>query len=156
MRLPASRTLRRCPRLPHPIFRRAPRDGTIGLRNPASCDPVRKRGDQVFGERLRATTGLSDDTTATEDFFPNDDFVPNIDNLFVDDMATPDNTGNQIGSSSFAPYVFLPQLLEIMLGLLLFVICLDMLLSSSLLVCMTSLVSILMVMIYLLFSWIKL
>ena len=121
MRLPASRTLHRHPRLPHPVFRRAPRDGTVGLRNPASCDPVRERGDQVFRERSRATTGLSDDTTAAEDFFLND-------SLFIDDMATPDNTSNQIGSSSSAPYVFLPQLLEIMLGLLLFAICLDMLL----------------------------
>src|SRR5438132_12386012 len=114
MRLPPSfRALRRRSRLPHPVFRRAPRDETVGLRNPASCDPVRERGDQVFRERSRATIGISSDTTA-EDFFPNDDFFPDIDSLFVD-MSTPDNTGNPIGSSSFAPYVLLPYLLEIML-----------------------------------------
>src|SRR5438128_3255110 len=81
MRLPSSRTLRRRPRPLHPIFRRAPRDGIIGLRNPAPCDPVRERGDQVFRERPHATTGLSDDTTAAEDFFPNDDYFPSVDNF---------------------------------------------------------------------------
>src|SRR5438105_11903188 len=106
MRLPPSSRALRCHlRLPHPVFRRAPRDGTVGLQNPASCDPVRERGDQVFGERSRATTGISSDTT-TEDFFPNDDFFPDVDSLFVD-MTTPDNTDNPIGSSSSAPYVFL-------------------------------------------------
>src|SRR6266511_5185507 len=99
MRLPGSRALRRRPSLSHPVFRRAPRDGTVGLRNPASCDPVRERGDQVFGERPHATNGLSDDTTAAEDFFPNDDYFPNIDNLFINDMAAPENNiGNSIGS----------------------------------------------------------
>src|SRR5438105_2716146 len=110
MRLPTSKTLRRRPRPLHPVFRRAPRDRTVGLRNPASCDPVRERGDQVFGERSHATTGFSHDTDPAEDFFPNDDFFPNINNLFVSDMATTDNTntGNQIGfsSSTPAPYVF--------------------------------------------------
>src|SRR5438105_957018 len=103
MRLSSSRILRHRPRLPRPVFRCAPRDGTVGLRNPASCDPVRERGDQVFGERSRTTTSLSDDTTVVEDFFPNDDYFPDIDNLFVNDMATPDNTGNSIGSSSSTP-----------------------------------------------------
>src|SRR5438132_7432593 len=103
MRLPHSKALRSRSSLPHPVFRRAPRDGTVGLRNPASCDPVRKRGDQVFGERSHATTGSSDDTTVAEDFFPNDDFFPDINNLFIDDMVAPDNTGNLSGSSSSAP-----------------------------------------------------
>src|SRR6266498_1273877 len=100
MRLPGFRALHRRPSLSHPVFQRAPRDGTVGLRNPASCNPVRERGDQVFGERSHATTGPSDDTTAAEDFFPNDDFFPDIGNLFIDDMDAPDNTGNAIGSSS--------------------------------------------------------
>src|SRR5438105_15480411 len=104
MRLPTSRILRRHPRPPHPVFRCAPRDGTVGLRNPAPCDPVRERGDQVFGERPHATTGLSDDTTAAEDFFPNDDYFPDVNNLFINDMAAPENNvGNSIGSSSSAP-----------------------------------------------------
>src|SRR5436190_13014048 len=136
MRLPASRTLHHHPRLPHPVFRRAPRDGTVGLRNPASCDPVREKGDQVFGERSQATTGFSDDTTAAGDFFPNNDFFPDINNLFIDDMAAPDNTGNASGSSSSAPasYVLLYLLLDIILSLLLLgTICLIVVLSSSLL-----------------------
>src|SRR6266540_6990957 len=66
MRLPRSRALRCHPNLSHPVFRRAPRDGTVGLRNPTSCDPVRERGDQVFGEHPHATIGLSDNTTAAE------------------------------------------------------------------------------------------
>src|SRR6266540_3457918 len=172
MRLPASRTLRRRPRLPHPVFWRAPRDGTVGLRNPASCAPIRERGNQVFGERLRATTGLSDDTTAAEDFFPNDDYFPDIDNLF-DDMVAPDNTGKQLGSSSSTPhvgssssvsyissssvpFVFLLLLLQIMVESLLLEISLNMLFSSSLLVCVTSLFCLSIVMIYLLLLWIKL
>ena len=141
MRLPAFRTLRHRPRLSHPIFWPALRNGTVGLRNPASCDPVRERGDQVFGEHLSATTGLSDDTTAAEDFFPNDDYFPDIDNLF-DDMFAPD--GNQLGSSfstphvgssssvpyvssSSMPFVFLLLLLQIMLECLLLEISLNML-----------------------------
>src|SRR5438132_13583546 len=117
MRLPHSRALRCHPNLSHPVFRRAPRDRTVGLRNPASCDPLRERGDQVFGERSHATTGFSDDTTAVEDFFPNNDFFPDINNLFIDDMVAPDNTGNASGSSSFAPapYMLLYLLLEIIL-----------------------------------------
>ena len=37
------------------------------------------RGNQVFGERLRATTG---NTTSSDDEFPNDDFFQDFDNLF--------------------------------------------------------------------------
>jgi hypothetical protein len=37
--------------LPHPILRRAPRVGTVGLRNLASRDPVWESSDKVFGER---------------------------------------------------------------------------------------------------------
>ena len=101
MRLSRSKILRRHPSLPHPVFRRVPRDGTVGLRNPASCDPVRERGNQVFGERTRATTGFFTDA---DDCFPNDDFFPDINNLFGD-MATDVDTGNT--SSSAVPYVFL-------------------------------------------------
>jgi hypothetical protein len=37
------------------------------------------RGNQVFGECLRATTS---NTTSSDDDFPNDDFFPDIENLF--------------------------------------------------------------------------
>ena len=60
MQLLVSRTLRRRFRLPHPGLRRAPPIGIVGLRNPASREPVRVRGDQVFGERSSATTGNHD------------------------------------------------------------------------------------------------
>src|SRR3954462_15725067 len=39
--------------LPHPVLRRAPRAGTVGLRNPAASSPVREKGDKVFGERYQ-------------------------------------------------------------------------------------------------------
>ena len=87
-----SKTLRRrLPSLLHPVFRRAPVEGTVGLRNLASCDPVRERGDQVFWERTRATTGI--------ELFPNDDFFHDIANLFIDDM------GDASGSAAAASYV---------------------------------------------------
>ena len=68
-------------RLLHPVLRRAPRDGTVGLRNPATRDPVRERGDKVFGERYRATTGFFCNTDV-DDYFPDDDFFPDIDVIF--------------------------------------------------------------------------
>ena len=76
MRLPlGSRAFRRLSRLLHPVPRRVSRDGTVGLRNPASRDPVQERGDKVFGERYRATTGFFCNTDA-DDYFPDDDFFP--------------------------------------------------------------------------------
>ena len=114
-RRPSSRILRRrFPSLLHPVFRRAPVEGTVGLRNPASCDPVRERGDQVFGERTRATTGF--------DFFPNDDFFPDIANLFIDDMG--DANGSAVAAAA-APYVFLIFLFDMLLEFLLVVVALD-------------------------------
>ena len=114
MRLPPSRALRRRHRLPHPVFRRAPVEGTVGLRNPASCDPVRERGDQVFGEHTRATTGI--------EFFPNDDFFPDIGSLFINDMC--DNV-NSNASAAATLYELLIFLLEIFLEFLLIVVSLD-------------------------------
>ena len=38
------------------------------------------RGDQVFGERLRATTGNT--TSSSDNDFPDDDFFPDVNNLF--------------------------------------------------------------------------
>ncbi|KAK1626296.1 hypothetical protein QYE76_000611 [Lolium multiflorum] len=84
-------------RLLHPVYRRAPLDGTAGLRNPVSCDPVRERRDKVFRERSTVTAGFNIDTEA-DDYFPNDDFFPDISNLFGD-MALNSDNGNA-GSSS--------------------------------------------------------
>ncbi|KAK1691935.1 hypothetical protein QYE76_008632 [Lolium multiflorum] len=83
--------------LPHPVLRRAPRAGTVGLRSPDACDPVRESGDKVFGERFCATT---DFITDVDEFFPDDDFFPDISSLY-DDIG--DNTGNANGSSSTVP-----------------------------------------------------
>ncbi|KAK1685584.1 hypothetical protein QYE76_046432 [Lolium multiflorum] len=84
MRLPVSSSLRRRLRLPHPVRRRAPTAGTVGLRNPASREPVRVRGNQVFGERSGATTGITtsssdDEFLHTDNFFPDlSDFLGNL------------------------------------------------------------------------------
>ena len=139
-----SKTLRRrLPSLLHPVFRRAPVEGTVGLRNPASCDPVRERGDQVFGERTRATTGI--------EFFPNNDFFPDIGSLFIDDMG--DVNG---AAAAAAPYVFLIFLFDMLLEFLLVVVALDSISLSTVLVDhMISLIPIILVMICLLFSRIK-
>ena len=107
---PLSRSLRRRLRLPHPVLRRAPSDGTVGLRNPASRRPVRVRGNQVFGERLRATTG---NTNLFDNEFPNDDFFPDIDNLFgnlnMGDNTDAAATANIVAAAAAnaGPYVFL-------------------------------------------------
>ena len=114
---------RRLPSLLHPVFRRAPVEGTVGLRNPASCDPVRERGDQVFGERTRAATGI--------EFFPNDDFFPGIGSLFINDMG--DNI-NATASTAVTLYNFLIFLLEIFLEFLLIIVSLDLFGLSTVLV----------------------
>ena len=146
-RRPSSRTLRRrLPSLLHPVFRRAPVEGTVGLRNPASCDPVRERGDQVFGEHTRATTGI--------EFFPNDDFFPDIGSLFIDDMG--DNINANGSAAAAAPYVFFIFLFDMLLELLLVIVALDSFCLSTVLVDrMISLIPIILVMICLLFSRIK-
>src|ERR1043165_7395539 len=102
---PRSRSLRRRPSLLHPFFRRAPLGGTAGLRNPASRDAVRERGDQVFGERTRATAH------SDGDYFSDDDFFPDVGNLSINDIG--DNTAS--GSTPAASYVAYSSLFEIML-----------------------------------------
>jgi hypothetical protein len=99
--------------LPHPVLRRAPTYGTVGLCNPASCRPEQVRGNQVFGERLRATTG---NTISSDNEFPNDDFFPIIDDLFGN-LNMGANTdvvvvaANSVAAAANpAPYVFLPFL----------------------------------------------
>ena len=161
MRLPPSRALRRRHRLPHPVFRRAPRDGTVGLRNPASCEPVRVRGDQVFGERPRATTGNT--TSSSDDDFPNPDFYPDIGDLF-NDLNMGDNAdaaavaaaaAAAAAAAPAAPYVLLSFLYEIILDLFAIRTSLDWICSSYLLVRMATLICIIYVMFYLSYYWIK-
>jgi hypothetical protein len=96
-------------RLPHPVLRRAPRAGIVGLRNPASCDHVRERGDKVFGERSARLLTIFFTTDAhEEDVFPNMDFFPDIDNLFGDMSLTDDNAnGGSASAPAPTPYVFL-------------------------------------------------
>ena len=139
-----SRSLRRQASLLHPSFRRAPREGTAGLRNPASRDPVRERGDQVFGERTRATAGSDD--------FANDDFFPDLGNLILDDMGDNVNAG---GAAPAAPYVILSFLFEIVVEFMFLVCVLDVICLSAMLVHMISLISAAVVMIYFLFIRIK-
>ena len=134
-----SRSLRRQASLLHPSFRRAPREGTAGLRNPASRDPVRERGDQVFGERTRATAG-------------SDDFANDLGNLILDDMGDNVNAG---GAAPAAPYVILSFLFEIVVEFMFLVCALDVICSSDMLVPMISSISATVVMIYLLFIRIK-
>ena len=155
-----SKTLRRrLTSLLHPVFRRAPVEGTAGLRNPASCDPVWERGDQVFGERTRVTTGI--------EFFPNDDFFPDIGSLFIDDMGDNVNANATASASAAATlYDLLIFLFELLLQFLLVVYVVDLFCLSMVLVdriClsvvlvdrMISLILIILVMFCLLFSRIK-
>ena len=142
MRLPpGSRALHRRSSLPHSVARRALREGTVGLRNPVSRDPVRERGDKFFGERQHATTAFLFNTDS-DDYFPDDDFFPDIDVLF----------GN-ISTSASAPYVIC--FFKIMLQTLPLPICVELLIAYFLLDCMTSLLPIILAMFYLLYSWIK-
>ena len=128
-RRPSSRTLhRRISNLLHPVFRRAPVEGTVGLRNSASCDPVRERGDQVFGERNRAT--------ADGDHFPNDDFFPDLGNLFLNDMGDNVNA-NSSGSAPAVQYVFLSVLYEMFLQFVCLAVAIDRRISYKTTICFT-------------------
>jgi hypothetical protein len=146
----------------HPLFRRAPDDGTVGLQNPASREPIRVRGNQVFGERLCATT---DGITLTNDSFPDEDFFPDISGLYIDDMV--DDTGananlnantnlNANVNPPAALYAICTHLFQFVLQFLILafgivVICLsllDMICSSILLVCMIRLIPAIIIMLY--------
>jgi hypothetical protein len=81
----------------HPLFRHAPDDGTVGLQNPTSCEPIWVRDDQVLGERFCAT---SDGITSTDDSFPDEDFFPDISALYIDDMA--DDAGANMNANANA------------------------------------------------------
>ena len=151
MRLPpGSRALRRRRSgLPHSVLQRAPRDGTVGLRNPASRDPARERSDKVFGERSHATTGFFSNTD-TDEYFPDDDFFPDVDDL----LGNMSSSANASGSSS-APYVLLVFLSDMMQYVLLFPICLDLFISYFVVDHMSSLFPIFLAIFYLLFLWFK-
>lgn len=154
-------TLRRLP-LSHLTSRRAPGSETAGLRKFASCDPVRARGDRVFGERFCATAEFLFIVAVNSDIpdneFPNDDYFPDVDQLLGD------MTNGAPASSSAAPYVIVSSLLGLTFGLLLVAIDLNMILISYHLDCMTSfnnlllvlIIAIMLFMFYPLFFWIKL
>ncbi|KAK1695487.1 hypothetical protein QYE76_012184 [Lolium multiflorum] len=55
-------------------------------------------GNQVFGDRLRATTG---NTTSSDDEFPNDDFFPDIDDLFCN-LNMGDNNDDVVAAANIA------------------------------------------------------
>ncbi|KAK1668381.1 hypothetical protein QYE76_056540 [Lolium multiflorum] len=63
--------------------------GTVGLRNPASREPVRVRGNQVFGERFGATTG-STTSSSDDEFLHTDNFFPDLSDFF-DNLNMGDN-----------------------------------------------------------------
>jgi hypothetical protein len=142
----------------HPLFWHAPDDRTVGLRNPASCEPVRVRGDQVFGEHFCATT---DGITSTDDSFPDEDFFPDISALYIDDMA--DGAGanananmnlNANANPLAPPYAICSYLFQFLLQFLVLafgvdVICLsllDLICLSILLLCMISLIHVIIIM----------
>ena len=122
------------------------------------------RGDQVFGERVCATT---DGITSTDHYFPDEDFFPDLSSLYIDAMA--DDTGvnanlnpnlNANPIPPPAPYVICSYLVQFLLQFLLQflvlalgidVICLfwlNMICSFVLLVYMIRLILALIVMIY--------
>jgi LTR polyprotein gag-polypeptide-like protein len=116
------------------------------------------RGDQVFGERVCATT---DGITSTDHSFPDEDFFPDISSLYIDAMA--DDTGVNLNPNLNAnpipppaPYVICSYLVQFLLQFLVLalgidVICLfwlNMICSFILLVYMIRLILALIVMIY--------
>jgi hypothetical protein len=125
---------------------------TVGLWNPASCEPVRVRGDQVFGERFCATT---DGITSTDDSFPEEDFFPDISALYIDDMAD-DAGANANANPPAAPYAICSYLFQFLLQFfilafgvdVIYLSLLDMIYSSILLVCMIRLIPAIIIMLY--------
>ena len=142
-----SKPLRRHSSLLHHSFRRAPREGTAGLRNPASCEPVRERGDQVFGESNRST--------ADGDYFPNDNFFPDIGSLFIDNDDMSDTGNNTAATTAAATYASLSHLYEILLQFICLVFTVDWICFTTVLdICMLALIA--SVVIYLIIFRIKL
>jgi hypothetical protein len=144
----------------HPLFWRASDDGTVGLRNPASREPVRVRGNQVFGERFCATT---DGITSTDDSFPDEEFFPDISGHYIDNMANDAgaSTNTNLNANAnvnppAAPYAICTYLLQFLLQFLVLaftveMICLsllDVICSSILLVRMIRLIPTNIIMLY--------
>jgi hypothetical protein len=155
----------------HPLFQRAPHDGTVGLRNPTSREPIRVRGDQVFGKRFYVTTDV---ITSTDDSFPDEDFFPDISGLYIDDMdddASANanlnananvnlnaNVNPRAASYAICSYLFqfLLQFLVLAFGIdVIYLSVLDVICSSILLVCMIRLILVLIIMLYYWSFWIK-
>lgn len=65
--------------------RRALQSGTTGLRKPASCDPIRVRGDQAFVERFCATVGFFSNVRR---LLPNYNYLSDIGDLLFFFLGT--------------------------------------------------------------------
>jgi hypothetical protein len=95
----ASKALHRCYIFSIPSSGVHRTTGQIGLKNPASCEPVRVRGDQVLGERFCATT---DGITSADDSFPDEDFFLDISSLDIDDMTDDANANANLNANANA------------------------------------------------------
>lgn len=120
MCLPHSSKALRHRRISHSAWRRAPQSGATGLRNPASGDLIRERGDKVLGEHS-PVNARSYSIMVVNDYFPNDYDFLDTNNIFGD-MASDANA-----SSTTAQHVFLPLVTAIVSALLVVAIDLDML-----------------------------
>ena len=80
----------RCCCLPHPGLRRAPRVGTVGLRNRTTLSPVREKGDKVFGERsARLLTSSSRTPTTTSPTTTSSPTSTTSSTTWLERMSTP-------------------------------------------------------------------
>ena len=76
--------------LPHPGLWRAPRVGTVGLRNRTSLSPVREKGDKVFGERsARLLTSSSRTPTTTSPMTTSSPTSTTSSTTWLERMSTP-------------------------------------------------------------------
>ena len=79
-----------CCCLPHPGLRRAPRVGTVGLRNHTTLSPVREKGDKVFGERsARLLTSSSRTPTTTSPTTTSSPMSTTSSTTWLERMSTP-------------------------------------------------------------------
>jgi hypothetical protein len=118
-----------------------------------------RRGNQFFGERLRVTIG---NMTSSDNEFPNDDLFPDIDNLFGNlNMGNNQDAANIAATAAAAAanagrFTFMSSLFQILLEFLVLLFgvdaiglsCLDIICSSTLLICMISLSVVYVVIIY--------
>jgi hypothetical protein len=111
------------------------------------------RGNPTFGNRLRMTTGY---TQSSNDEFPNDEFFPGISNLNMGDNSDTTVVANVNATAALnvAPYVFQESMFQLLLEFLVLVFgvdafglsCLDVIYSSTMLVCMISFITIYVIM----------